>query len=249
MHAWKSFFYSLYVITAWGMTLLSLVLITQGQWLWSGVLLAWLPLQLVNLWRRYRAPVFVEDERETLAMAMSLLGLAILLVGGERSWPLALGGLGIACLLVYRFFWSSVKPGLREVKADTSVLAGLASAEQPTLVLFMRGEPCPFSQMVIRDTTAFVEEVAAAKALQLVYLYPQSSIVGATSNWSDALGINLRGGAPWGWRFTGCGKDTLSPAMALLDTQGKCLFWDRASNYRLPPTPRNRWSKIAAQLK
>ncbi|WP_390615682.1 hypothetical protein [Maricurvus nonylphenolicus] len=231
------------------MTLFSLVMIAQGQWLWSGVLLAWLPLQLVNVWRRYRAPVFIEDERETLAMAMGLLGLAILLVGGDRSWPLALGGLGIACLLVYRFFWSSVKPGVRATEADTSVLAPLASEKQPTLVLFMRGETCPFSQMVVRDTAAFAEEAAELKGLQIVYLYPQSSIAGAEPAWADALGINLRGGAPWSWSFAGRGKDTLSPAIALLDSQGKCLFWDRASNYRLPPTPRNRWSKIAARLR
>lgn len=224
-------------------------MVAQGQWLWAGVLLTWLPLQLINLWRRYRAPLLFEDERETLAMAMSLLGLAVLLIGGERSWPLAMGGLGLACLLVYRFFWSSVKPGLRAAEADTAVLKALACEQQPTLVLFMRSDRCLYSQMVARDTEALAEDVAQLKDLKLLYLYPHSTNTELPADWAEALGINLRGGAPWGWRMTGAAKDTLSPAIALLDPQGECLFWDRASNYRLPPTPRNRWSKIAARLR
>ncbi len=278
MHAWKSFLLSSFCLGAWVISGFSLWQILNGNSLWVGVLLAWLPLQLVNLWRGRWQTHLVEDEREITAMATCLIGLGVLLIGGDRSWPLAMGGLGLAGLLLYRFWLTSVKPGLREAQADTSVLKqgvllqqgvggqsqtiNLAdSYSQFTLLVFMRGDWCPFSALVVHDVKNMQAELTELRTL-LVYGHELDcgalnaaqenasvcSVSDPDQTLARSLEISLRGGAPWWARWRGKGRDSICPAMALLDREGECVYWERASNYRLPPTPRNRWSKLKARL-
>ncbi len=278
MHAWKSFLLSSFCLGAWLVSGFSLWQILTGNVLWIGVLLTWLPLQLVNLWRGRWQTNLIEDEREITAMAACLIGLGVLLIAGDRSWPLAMGGLGLAGLLLYRFWLTSVKPGLRETQADTAVLqqgALLQQAEdglgqtinlaevcsQPTLLVFMRGDWCPFSALVAHDVKAMQTELADVRTL-LVYGHElDSGAMNSASAHSSvryvsdpeqalarSVGISLRGGAPWWARWRGKGRDSICPALALLNREGECVYWEQASNYRLPPTPRNCWSKLKARL-
>ncbi len=274
MHAWKSFVLSSYCMAAWLISGFCLWQLLNGSVLWFAVLLTWLPLQLVNLWRSRWQMQLIEDEREIAAMAASLIGLGGLLIAGDRGWPLAMGGLGIAGLLLYRFWLSSVKPGLRDIQVDTAVLQQgslldsqghiitLSDTEaQPTLLVFMRGDWCPFSKLVRHDVRAMQSELAHVRTL-LVYGHAlNSDVMASTLEYASihdvtdpehtlisALGISLRGGAPWWARWHGRGRDSVCPALALLNREGECVYWERASNYRLPPTPANRWSKLKARL-
>lgn len=261
MFTFRSLYWRLYSLSAIAITLFALLQLLRGEWQWLAPLLAWAPLPLLNLWRRFKANVGYLDERERPVMTLTLIAVAMVLVTGERDLPLWFTLAGLFGLLLFLFVASALPRGLREQKGRPESLselefrsAGEAVSLQPllqqgsVLVLFLHSGSQVYSRMALRELQQWLEQGrATVPAQQIVALFP-----GQIPSWSDSvstLGVNcwqdsegsslielglwLRGGNAG---FTG-GAHAARPALAVLQPgQSKPQLWQVANNYRLPPS-------------
>ena len=123
---------------------------------------------------------------------------------------------------------------------------------KPHLLLFYRGNWCPFC-------TAQIEELAAAYrrleeiGLSVVLISPQPIkknqaqaerfdvpmifLRDPHSAAAKQLGIAHRFGTPMGLQALGYGNDTAMPTVIITDPDGTILFADETDNYRVRPEP------------
>lgn len=112
-------------------------------------------------------------------------------------------------------------------------------------VLFFHAASCPYARMAMRELMSGFERHPDIKPEQVVAVFsdelPQwvrSFRKAGGQCWVDTdgescgmLGLWLRGGNV----LLDGGQNALRPALAALDTNGEVVFWDVASNFRLPP--------------
>ena len=274
MFFFKSLFVRVHELLMPLLSLWSLWQILQGQWLWLAVLLAWAPLFLINLWRRYLGNIAFHDERESLALAPALVGVALLLMAGERDqllwWTLA----GLFSLLLSTVVMSCLPRGVRESRGDESQLAQLkfhsgsgqlASPAQVRLLMFIHSGWSPYAVMVLRELQTFLQEEALpADQVALVFsdavpshntVIKELQAMGVHLWWDDgdssrSLGLWLRGGSAG--RFGG--RNALRPALALMPQSAEVnqsaapQFWLTSDNVRLPPSPRQHRQRLLSLL-
>ena len=263
MFFFKSLFVRVHEVLMPLVSLWALWQMIQGQWQWLAVLLAWAPLCLLNVWRRFVDNLAFHDERESLALAPALVGVALLLMTGERDqllwWTLA----GLFCLLLSTVVMSRLPRGIREARGDESQLSQLSfrgqddqlvSAGQARLLLFIHSSWSPYAYMVLRELQEFLsQETVAAQQVALVFsdevpanhtVVKALAAAGVQLWWDDggstaSLGLWLRGGSAGHFG----GRNALRPALAVLpqtseDNQRLApQFWLMSDNVRLPPSP------------
>lgn len=212
--------------------------VAQGSWLWLAPLLAWAPMWLINQWRMRRNNLAFHDEREILALAPALLGLAAVLLSGEKNhllwWTLA----GLFCLLLNTVLMSKLSRGVREADGDRHLLGALTftdtqgqpvSASSARLLLFIHSGWSPYSVMQLRDLEMFLlaNPKVNPHSVALIFCGQLPTNVRALSNlqalgvnaWVDSdgeacarLGLWLRGASV----LRSGGADALRPTMAVL---------------------------------
>ena len=271
MYFFKASYLYLYWACSWLVSCYAIFAIAQGDWLWLGPLLVWLPLQLVNLWRRAKSTIFYRDEREKLVMTLAMLGVCLLLVTGQRDAILWSTLAGLFALLLFVFPVSALGQGMREQAADLSSIKSLKwidqhnqtryfseliTPKQSVVVVVLHSIERAYSSMVVRELLEVITSPDnRIKPHQLVVistskLSKEVSLLNAAGVhcWFDeqgnslaTLGLWLRGGN-WLNRHN---QHTARPALMMLnDQKDEPLLWSVADNFRLPPSLRENLPKI-----
>jgi len=143
-------------------------------------------------------------------------------------------------------------PEFRLETLDGHIVSSESFKAKPHLLLFYRGNWCPFC-------TAQVEELAAeyqrleALGLSVVLISPQSikknqalaarfdvpmTFLRDRDNLAaKQLGILHKWGTPMGMQLLGYDSDTVMPTVILTDAQGQVIYSDQTDNYRVRPEP------------
>jgi len=214
---------------------------TQGDWLWLAPLLAWAPMGIINQWRLRRGNLAFHDEREVLALTAALLGLAAVLIAGERNYLLWWTLAGLFNLLLNTVLMSKLSRGVREPSGDRRLLASLTftdtqgrsvSASSARLLVFVHSGWSPYSVMQLRDLEKFLLANSSVKPQSVALVFsglppthwrPLSSLQAlGVEVWGDCdgeacqrLGLWLRGASVLRRR----GGDALRPTMAVLPSR------------------------------
>lgn len=143
-------------------------------------------------------------------------------------------------------------PDFRLESMDGHIVSSESFKAKPHLLLFYRGNWCPFC-------TAQVEELAAAYqglekvGISVVLISPQSIkknqalaarfdvpmvfLRDRDNTAAKQLGILHEWGTPMGMQVLGYGSDTVLPTVILTNEKGMILFSDQTDNYRVRPEP------------
>ena len=136
---------------------------------------------------------------------------------------------------------------------DGLVVSSESFMTKPHLLLFYRGNWCPFC-------TAQIEELAAAyqqleeMGITVVLISPQpveknqrlatrfnvamTFLRDKDGTAAKQLGIHHKWGTPMGMQVLGYESDSVLPTLLLTDAQGLIIFSDQTDNYRVRPEPK-----------
>lgn len=146
---------------------------------------------------------------------------------------------------------------------DGQIVSSESFRSKPHLLLFYRGNWCPFC-------TAQVEELAAAyqrleeQGLSMVLISPQSikknqalatrfdvPMIFLRDRHCTAarqLGLLHKWGTPMGMQLLGYKSDTVMPTVILTNSQGQIIYCDQTDNYRVRPGPETFEALIKAHI-
>ena len=258
----KSLLLAVYVVVALLASILSIVQLGSGNFIWLSVLSVWMPVLVLNALRYWVVNLNYNDSRESPLLALSLAGVAMALVLAERGIVLWLVLGGLLSLLLYFTVLSSVTPGPRANRGDYSDLrklpfynsvgevVTLANQPEVQLVVFMHAPWSPYSRMAMRELRAFVGESGVQKG---IVVFPDcvpdwgQDLGEALECWSDkegeptgVLGVWIRGGSA----FMPLARHALRPSVAFLDQQGNVKVWAQSENFRVVPDLQEQYSKF-----
>ena len=123
---------------------------------------------------------------------------------------------------------------------------------KPHLLLFYRGNWCPFCTAQIAELAAAWQRLEALgvtiilispqsvkKNLQLAAKFdvPMFFLRDPNNEAAKKLGIIHKWGTPMGMQVLGYDSDTVLPTVILTDAQGEIVFSDQTDNYRVRPEP------------
>ena len=272
MNLLKSVFISVFVTWLAAISIYSLSRLTTG----AEPLLSWLGLALTALPPTvFFIKAFVAKSPRTPRhpvefSILSALGLALTMgvsfrygqaAGNIHVWS----GITVIGWLMYLRWYSvfrgrnaqalkvgSELPEFRLESLDGHVVSSESFKARPHLLLFYRGNWCPFC-------TAQIEELAASyKRLEeggvtVVLISPQSShknkaladrfdvpmvfLRDRNNAAAEQLGIVHKWGTPMGLQLLGYESDSVMPTVILTNARGQIVFSDQTDNYRVRPEP------------
>jgi len=239
-------------------------------------LLSWLGLALTAL-----APlvffisVFVSDTPRTPRhpvqySVLSALGLAITMALSYRYDEAAgiihiWAGVTFAGWLVYLRWYSNFRghhsplhapgkplPDFQLENMDKHVVSSESFRASPHLLLFYRGNWCPFCTAQIKELAIAYKRLQAL-GVSVILISPQPAEKSRKlADWFDVpmiflkdrdnqaaktLGIAHTWGTPMGLQLLGYQSDTVLPTVILTDSKGNIIFTDQTDNYRVRPDP------------
>ncbi|OUR94901.1 hypothetical protein A9Q81_14125 [Gammaproteobacteria bacterium 42_54_T18] len=122
----------------------------------------------------------------------------------------------------------------------------------PALILFYRGNWCPLCMAQIREIAAQYKEMAD-KGIKIALVSPQPEshskklsdkfdvpflfLVDKNNAAAEKLNIAMKDGLPLGMEVLGYDGDTVLPTALFIDAEGKIVYSDQTSNYRVRPEP------------
>ena len=125
---------------------------------------------------------------------------------------------------------------------------------KPHLLLFYRGNWCPFCTAQIEELAAAYQQLEAS-GISVVLISPQSIkknqalaarfdvpmifLRDRDSSAAKQLGIFQKWGTPMGMQLLGYGSDTVLPTVILTNEHGQIVYCDQTDNYRIRPEPKN----------
>jgi peroxiredoxin len=200
---------------------------------------------------------------------LSWLGLALAAfspLDGQATGAIHVwAGISLLSWLIYLRWYSTFRgrdaqaikagsplPEFRLESLDGNIISSESFKARPHLLLFYRGNWCPFCTAQIEELAAAYRRLEAA-GVTVVLISPQA--VGKSQKLAarfDApmvfmrdrdgtaakqLGIYHEWGTPMGMQLLGYGSDTVLPTVILTDTQGNIVFSDQTDNYRIRPEP------------
>lgn len=251
-----------------GYAIYQLVLDPQ-QWGWLGVLFATLPFLLILMTAFAFENMARTSEHMTSNIVLGVVGIAIalgaLLMGANTFIPAALAGALLAGYLLYDYWYSNLGreesallevgqtlPNFSVYRADGSELNSDTLMGSPALILFFRGNWCPFCVAQIKEIVANYQELAD-KGVKTLFISPQNQKHTADlakkfdvpceflsdngNQAADKLGIAAAGALPMGIEALGYDSDTVLPTALVVDAKGKIIYSDQTTNYRVRPEP------------
>ncbi|MCG8668445.1 MAG: peroxiredoxin family protein [Pseudomonadales bacterium] len=271
LNRFKSLYVSLYLTGAFAGTGYAIYqLVTQSfQWGWLGVLLTTLPfLTLLSKAFVLKSVARTSEHMNTniLFGAIGLgLAMAAWILGYDPKEPtLVAGGLFLG-YLIYDFWYSNLEreessllavgqplPGFSVYRADGTELNSETLKGSPALILFFRGNWCPFCVAQIKEIVANYQQLSD-KGVKTLFISPQTEkhtadlakkfnvpcefLSDRGNAAADALGIAADGGLPMGMEALGYDSDTVLPTALVVDASGKIIYSDQTANYRVRPEP------------
>lgn len=201
---------------------------------------------------------------------LSSLGLVITLAmsyryGSAGGIMHVWAGLTLLAWLIY-LRWYSVLTGrdstsltlgspLPEFQLETTdgeTVASTSFRAHPHLLLFYRGNWCPFCTAQIAELAAAYQRlealgvtvvlissqsVAKNRKLAAQFDVPMQFLQDRNNAVAKQLGILQTWGTPMGMQLLGYGSDAVLPTVIITDANGNIVFTDQTDNYRLRPEP------------
>jgi len=146
----------------------------------------------------------------------------------------------------------SCLPEFQLETTDGHVVSSESFKAKPHLLLFHRGNWCPFCSAQIDELAAAYQRLEAL-GVTVVLISPQSTkknqhlaarfdvpmvfLTDRNNAAAKILGIFQAWGTPMGLQVLGYGSDTVLPTVILTNAQGNIVFADQTDNYRLRPEP------------
>ncbi len=268
----KSLFISSFMGWLFLLSVYSLVQLARGM----EPLLAWLglaltvvaPLAFFIMSFLYKTP---RTPRHPIEYSiMSGTGLVITMVMSYRYGPAAgwlhlLAGITLIGWLVYLRWYSVFRgrdanslrvgatlPDFKLQNIDGHSVSSESFKAAPHLLLFYRGNWCPFCTAQIRELASVYQRLNDL-GVQVVLISPQSAEKNAeianrfdvpmiflrdpNNTAAKRLGIEHAWGTPMGLQLLGYDSDTVLPTVIASDSHGKIIFVDQTDNYRVRPEP------------
>ncbi len=237
---------------------------------WGGVLLTTVPMLLWVTYAMVTKNLPRSSHRLPLINAQGALGVAAaaygLLVQDAGTLPLL-----IAVGIYIGFLWYSYSYagflGARPSRALTvgRVMPAFSVSDvtgkpihsdklfqRPTIVVFYRGNWCPFCVAQVKELSQRYQEIEAM-GVGLVLISPQPHgnsqalaqrfniraefLVDEGNAAARALGIESEYGIPTGFQALGYDSDTVMPTVVIVETGGRIVWVDETNNYRVRPEP------------
>ena len=201
---------------------------------------------------------------------LSALGLAATIAISHRYGPAAgfihiWAGVTFVSWIIYLRWYSvfqgrnsqALKVGIMlpdfELESlDGQVVSSESFKAKPHLLLFYRGNWCPFCTAQITELASVYQRLEAA-GVQVVLISPQSAgksqqlakKINAPMTFlrdrdnaaASKLGILHEWGTPMGMQALGYNSDSVMPTVVLTDKRGNIIYSDQTDNYRVRPEP------------
>ncbi len=201
---------------------------------------------------------------------LSGLGLAGTMALSHRYGPAAgaihiWAGVTFVGWLVYLRWYSVLKgrnaqalkvgsplPEFRLESLEGHVVSSESFKAKPHLLLFYRGNWCPFCTAQISELAAayrrletlglsvvLISPQSAAKSQKLAGQFdvPMTFLRDRNNEAAKQLGILHQWGTPMGMQVLGYDSDTVMPTVILTDERGTIVYSDQTDNYRVRPEP------------
>lgn len=272
MNLLKSIFISSFVPWLAFVTIYSITQLARG----TEPLLSWLGLALTGLApMAFFVKAFVAKSARTPRhpleyTILSGTGLAITMAmsyrygdaaGSMHIWAFITLLLWLAYLRWYSFFKGRDAESLRAGSPlpvfqletmDSHTVSSESFMAKPHLLLFYRGNWCPFCTAQIAELAAAYQRLEALgvtvvlispqsvkKNLQLAAKFevPMVFLRDRDNEAAKILGIFQKWGTPMGMQMLGYDSDSALPTVILTNSEGKIAFADQTDNYRVRPEP------------
>jgi peroxiredoxin len=143
-------------------------------------------------------------------------------------------------------------PEFRLESLDGHVVSSQSFMAKPHLLLFYRGNWCPFCTAQIEELAADYKRLEESgvsvvlispqpvkknQALAARFDVPMVFLRDRHNAAAKQLGIDQKWGTPMGLQLLGYGSDTVLPTVILTNSQGQIIFSDQTDNYRVRPKP------------
>lgn len=188
--------------------------------------------------------------------------------------PLVWGTLLFLSSLAYIFWYSDL--GERDTKLlqvgqklppfelktlDGEVFKSSSFNGHPYLLMFYRGNWCPLCMAQIREVAADYLELdrygvkvalispqpeKQTKALADRFEVPFEFLIDENLTAAKKLNLCAENGLPYGLQVLGYGADTVLPTVLMINKNGKIIYSDQTSNYRVRPEP-EQFLEVARQ--
>jgi len=272
MNLLKSIFISSYMMVIMGIAVYAGWMLYQGGELmvWGGVMLTVAPILTVIM----RAMMLKDLARTSAHFPLiNLLGLAGMSLAGyvwattdTEGLAALLAAVGWITFLLYSYWFSTYgnrQPSMklaigaklphftvRNVKGDLVSSAQLT--ERPAILIFYRGNWCPFCSAQLKELIARYKEIdALGVRVAMIAPQPHENTVGVSRTYdakfdfltdegnaaARALGIEHRNGLPMGMQMLGYDSDTVMPTVIITGKDGKIVWTHETDNYRVRPEP------------
>lgn len=237
---------------------------------WLGVLLSTAPLVAYVSYALLSLRVARTSPRLPLIGAQAVLGAALAAYGALTSpagWlPAALAAAFLLGFIWYAYSFAGflgarpsrrLAPGqrlpdfvLHDSQGQTVTSALLF--QRPMVLIFYRGNWCPFCMAQVKELAQRYREVEAtgaaiafispqpqarSAALSQRFEIPARFLVDEGNALARALGIDSPCGIPTGLQALGYDSDTVMPTVVITAPGGRILWADETDNYRVRPEP------------
>lgn len=232
---------------------------------WGIVLLALLPPLAYFIWvARFNVARTVRATQ----LALGLTGIALISmfassIRNPEAW-FWVAGVGVLGTALYEWWFSNLGPRDKSALAIGNPLPALqfqrpdgsllhtAQLRKPMLMIFYRGNWCPFCMAQVREIAGLYRQLAD-KGVEVMLISPQphentqalaqrfdvpmTFLVDQGNQMATRLGIEAANGLPAGLELRGYDSDTVMPTVLITDAQGIIIYADLPENYRLRPEP------------
>jgi peroxiredoxin len=245
--------------------------IFQGanQVAWMGVMLTTAPIMMVLAGLMMSKNTARTSARFPLLNLMAVMGIALAGWGrfaqGAGLEPLILAVAGWVGLLLYVYWYSDFGrapsarlvsgaslPGFVVTDAGGRALNSSSFIGKPTILIFYRGNWCPFCTAQIKELVARFQELDAL-GVRVALISPQPYRKNAQL--AGKFGVNFEfltdegnaaarilqiedlHGLPMGMQMMGYDSNTVLPTVIITDKDGKVVWVHETDNYRIRPEP------------
>lgn len=268
MNFLKSVFVPMYMMGLMGITFYAGWRLAEGAnpLAWIGVLLTTGPFFLVLAWVMLVKNVARTSARFPFLILLGAIGCGLAFLADDADHLASkLAAAGWMGFLVYSFWYSSygrspsekLKAGTRlpDFTLQNSEGSRVSSAmltSKPSILIFFRGNWCPFCMAQARELAARYNELGKL-GVRVAMIAPQPlentqslarKFGAAIDFYTDednaaarTLGIAQAWGVPMGMQMLGYDSETVLPTVIITGLDGKVIWVHETDNYRVRPEP------------
>lgn len=272
MNLVKSIFISNYMMVIMGVAGFSGWMLYQGESLlaWSGVLLTVAPILMVISFVMMFKNVARTSAHFPLLNLLGAIGVGMSMwVWYERETTIiapALASISWLAFLMYAYWFSSFggrSPSMKLITGtklpfftlldvDRKPVTSTQLTDKPAILIFYRGNWCPFCMAQLKELLARYKELSAM-GVRVAMISPQPHdnavsiskkfngefdfLIDKDSAAARTLGIEMPHGLPMGMQMLGYDSDTVMPTVIITGKDGKIVWTHETDNYRVRPEP------------